>query len=711
MRQFGVVLVASCVVASPAFAADKPVIGPAPAWVKPVEVPPVPAESDGAAMRILLSDQQVKLERDRETVYSDIVLQIETPQGLAAGNISFPWDPDTDTLTVHKLLIRRGGEVIDVLGSGQTFTVMRREQNLASATLDGVLTANIQPEGLQVGDVIEFAASIASSDPVMKGHVEQMLGAWNGVPIDRAHLSVEWPAALPVRFRATESLPGMKAVKTGDTMTLELSLDDVKPLVLPNLAPARYRIGRLVEFTDFASWADLAALMAPLYQTAAALPADGKLQAELERIRGLSADPKARAEAALALVQDKVRYVALAMGSGGLVPADAETTWARRYGDCKGKTALLLALLHGLGIEAQPVAVSTGFGDGLDQRLPMVALFNHVLVRAVIDGRTYWLDGTRTGDTSLDRLQIPGFGWGLPLVPQNAALVRMMPAPLTEPMQNVSIRIDATAGLTVPAPTTVEAIYRGDNAVAMHSVLAQLAGEAKDRALKDYWRGEYDFIDVTSADAAFDRATGELRLTMKGNAKMDWSDGWYETDGTGVGYRADFHRDPGPNQDAPYAVSFPYYTRNKETILLPPGFSSADAGSGADLDRTVAGIEYHRQASLDGNVFTIVKTERSVVPEFPAKDAAAAQKVLRQLADETVYLRRPAAYRPTRKESEAAMQAALDSAPESAAEFVARGGALLGTEKYEEAIAAFDRALAIDPETKNEIAQRGIPQT
>ena len=45
----------------------------------------------------------------------------------------------------------------------------------------------------------------------------------------------------------------------------------------------------------------------------------------------------------------------------------AATTWSRRYGDCKGKTALLIALLRGLGIEAEAALVSTDFGDGLDE--------------------------------------------------------------------------------------------------------------------------------------------------------------------------------------------------------------------------------------------------------------------------------------------------------------------------------------------------------
>src|SRR3546814_6282045 len=81
--------------------------------------------------------------------------------------------------------------------------------------------------------------------------------------------------------------------------------------------------------------------------------------------------------------------------SSDLTPATAEETWQRRYGDCKGKTALLLALLARLGIEAEAVlANNSGGDDGLDERLPNPGMFDHVLVRARIDGKTYWLDGT-----------------------------------------------------------------------------------------------------------------------------------------------------------------------------------------------------------------------------------------------------------------------------------------------------------------------------
>ena len=698
-----IALAVASVFATPVGAQDKPLIGAVPAWVNPQPVPAKPDKTDGAPVRILLSDQQVQLERGRQTVYSATAVEIESPPGLAAGNISIPWRPGTDSLTVHKLLIRRGAEVIDVLKGGQTFTVVRREQNLDQAMLDGVLTANIQPEGLQVGDVLELAVSVSSADPVLKGHVEQMAAAWNTLPIMRAHASIRWTPDLPVRIRSTGSLPPVATRKEAGYSVAEVSMSDVAPAALPKGAPSRYRLGRLIEVSDFASWAEVARLFAPLFTQASQLPTAGPLNAELERIRA-APDQKARAQAALTLVQDRIRYVALALGTGGLVPADAAATWSRRYGDCKAKTALLLGLLHALGIEAEPVLVSSGLGDGMDQRLPMVAAFDHVLVRAKIGGRIYWLDGTRTGDTDLDRIREPGFVWGLPLMPQGAALVRILPAPLTTPNFATTIRIDASEGLTVPAPFTVETVLRGDEAIATNLSMASLTGEAKERALRDYWRGRYDFVEVKTSSAGFDATTGEERLTMTGTAKLDWANGWYETDDTGVGYKADFSRDPGPDRDAPWAVPFPYYNHVREIIRLPSGFRGNFDPANAEVSQTVAGIEYRRHASLQNGVFTIDKDERSIAPEFANADAPAAEKALRQLAEKTVYLRRPDGY----VLSDAELALASKNNPSTADALIDRGNALLDRERYDEAIADYSKAAVLEPKEYWPLANRGL---
>ncbi|MDB5677083.1 tetratricopeptide repeat protein [Sphingomonas bacterium] len=700
IKAFG--LLAIMAFAGQAHAQDKPVIAPAPGWVKPVALP-TDGKDDGQPVRILLSDQQIDLTPGRPTMFTEFVAKIQTPQGLAAGNISLPWRPETDVLTVHKLVIRRGDKAIDVLASGQTFTVLRRETNLETATLDGVLTANIQPEGLQVGDIIDLAISITSRDPVLKNHVEEMAGAWNGVTIGRAHLRIQWPSDLKLRLRQTASYAALKPVKAGATTSVEFSADNLQPISPPKGAPPRYQLQRIVEASDFVSWADLGALMAPLYDKASAVPASATVQTEIARIRAASSDPVARAEAALALVQDRVRYVALAMGAGGLVPADAEATWTRRYGDCKAKTALLLAILHALDIKADAVAVNAIAGDGIDARLPMVGLFNHVLVRAQIGARTYWLDGTRSGDASLDRLTVPPFGWGLPLVASNAQLVRLLPPPLAKPNQVTAIRIDAQGGIAIPAPTHIEVVLSGDEAMGSSLWLAGLVGDQRDRTLRDYWHAQYDFIDIKSTSAAFDPKTGETRFVMDGLAKMDWSDGSYQTDGTGIGYRADFSRDPGPDRDAPFAVPYPYFTKLTETILLPKDFG-ATTGTAANVDKTVAGIEYRRTAAIVGNVFTIEKTERSVAPEFPAAEAPADQAALRALATQSISIRKPIGYRP----SDADMTAMMAAAPTTAAGFLSRGNTLMERGRLDDAIKDYDQAIALDPGNVWAHADRGI---
>ncbi|WP_326523488.1 tetratricopeptide repeat protein [Sphingomonas sp.] len=700
----GMVFAGLLAISGVAQGADKPIYAPPPAWVKPAAAPPLPAKPDDAPVRLLLSDQQIAFEKGRRTIYSDVALLIQTPQGLAAGNLSFPWDPDSDELTIHKVAIRRDDKVIDVLAGGQTFTVMRRETNLESAMLDGVLTANMQPEGLQVGDVLQIAVSITSSDPVMKGHVEAIAGGWDAGPIGRARLRMQWPASMPLRLRQAGAMPAAKPVVAKGMKSLEIVLDDVQPQPGPTGAPLRYHLGRRIEASDFASWSELAALIEPLYRQAAQLPGDGALVDEVAKIAAASSDQKARAEAALTLVQNRIRYVALSMGSGGLVPADVATTWSRRYGDCKAKTAMLLAILARLGVAAEAVAVHTQMGDGLDERLPMMGAFDHVIVRATIDGRTYWLDGTRQGDTSLDRLTVPAFGWGLPLVPAGAALVRMEPAPLDKPVHDVSIHMDARAGLRVPAPTRIEAVFRGDMAIMVNNGVSGLTGDARDRALRNYWKREHDFIEPGAVGAVFDPATGELRLTLDGKAKMDWSSGWYETDGTSVGYRADFSREPGPDRDAPFSVAHPHYVRTQQTILLPRGFPDQKSTNDGMIDRTVAGVEYRRKWSLVDGVFSVEKTERSVVSEFPAKDAAAAQAALREMAKQTLHIKRPESYR----ENDAEIAALQAETPTTASAFIDRGNMLMDRGRFVEAERDLDRAIALEPESARALADRGI---
>jgi tetratricopeptide (TPR) repeat protein/transglutaminase-like putative cysteine protease len=687
-----------------AHAADKLVFAPAPSWVSPAALPQDTGAPTQAAVRYLLTDMQYRFVSGADEAYVASAARIQTPQGLQSmGTVSLAWNPDIDTVTVHRLHILRGAQVIDVLGSGASFTVLRREKGLEGAALDGVLTATIQPPGLQIGDILDFAYTLRRADPVFGGRAE-----WTAIlpfvqPVRHVRLRAQWPKTSPIAWRASPQLPGIQSQNSGDTSAIALDMDDVQPLLQVKGAPARYAQLRRVDFSEFPSWQSMSAHFAPLYAKAAALKPHSPLQAEIDRIRAANASPAARAGAALALVQDNVRYFFLGMNDGGLVPADAELTWQRRFGDCKGKTVLLLALLHGLDIDAVPALVNAFGGDGIDARLPVMGVFNHVLVRVRLDGRTYWLDGTRTGDHAIADIAVPAFHWGLPLVPEGSALVPITPLPLTQPSAREAIRIDASAGVYAPAPFHAELTLKGDPATRLRLQIANATSQAIEQGLRSFWSAKFDFVDIKSAEAHFDEAAGEEKISMDGSATLDRNGATIKTNGLGLGRRADFDRAPGPDQDAPFAVAFPVYSLNTETIKLPDGGRGFTV-KGDDLDLTVAGMQYTRTAKIEDGSFSGQASARSLAPEFPASEAPNAKRALRDLLKNTVSLRMPPRYRVT----DADIAAELARTPATADDYLTRGNLLLDHGDYDRARADLDHAVTLDPHSARALADRGI---
>ncbi len=677
-------------------------LGPPAAWVQPASGLKTDAPDDGAAVRFLLMDTQLHFGADGASSYAETMVRIQTPQGLQAmSTVSWPWDPAMGSLTVHKLHIIRGGQVIDLLAK-QKFTVLRRESNLEAQELDGVLTAVLQPEDLRVGDVIDMAFTLTSKDPALSGHVQWATSAPN-IVIDDLRLKASSDQR-SFYWRAGEGIDGMQPGVISEGKLVSMSMKNVQPILPVQGAPSRFNWGRIVQFGDFKSWAEVSAVMAPLYAKASTLGPSSPLQAEIARIKAASPDPKARAEAALALVQDQVRYVALSMDDGGYVPADADQSWKRRFGDCKGKTVLLLALLHGLGIEAQPALVNATDGDGLDQRLPSAGVFDHVMVRATIAGRVYWLDGTRLGDKRLDDIETPDMSWALPVQAQGATLVRLIVPPPERPTTVVRLSLDASKGLDVPAAAHGEMVFRGDAALGLNLKMTDLTAAQRDQGLRTLWTESYSYVAPAKVTATYDPLTREERLVMDGTATLAWDPGtpsgrFLEIDNSALGWTPDFARAPGPHADAPFSVAYPSYAEIQQTVILP----NKGAGfrvQGADFERKAAGRSFTRHAKLDKGVFTFDAITKSLVPEFPASEAEEAATALKAMTKDAVYIGAPDNYRMTRDEVDQYRRKTLTTAQD-----LMKRASLMSQRGYTaQARSDLEAAIALDPKSADQFA-------
>lgn len=704
--------------ATSAAAADKPLFAPPAAWVTPAPIPRITPSTDGSALQIVLADSEARVGDDADEIYTETAIRVLTADGLAAmSSVVRAWNPDTETMTFHRIAIVRGDQTIDLLAGGKSLTVLRRETDLERAMLNGELTAAMQPEGLRVGDILDVATTLTRHDPVLAGRSEWTSAVSLPGITGRVRLRAIWPDAKPIRWRATEGLPAPVLTKANGASQLVVDATNFTAPKPPLGAPSRYLDVGQLEVSQFKSWSEVAALMAPLYAKAAVLASDSPLRAEVEKIRRTSNDPKARTEAALRLAEEQVHYVFLGLNFGGYKPVAADLTWSRRFGDCKGKTALLLALLHELGVEAEPVMASTGLGDGLDEKLPRLGAFDHVLVRARIGQKIYWLDATRVGDRDLDDIPLPDYHWVLPMRPAGAQLEKVEARPFETPTFEIVERFDASAGLDALAAAHVEQIVRGDAAIVLHAGLASAGRADAERTLREQWRQQIPWVEPKTVDYAYEDARHVLRLTMDGEAKMDWAHNSdvreFPVPDSTLGFNATFAREPGPYSDAPFAVAYPVFNRWTVQIRLPAKGAGFVLGGGAapDIDKVIAGHRYVRHARIEGGVVTMVAEEVSEAREFPASEAKTAAADLRAMARYNLVVRSPPDFSAAAMEPAAPASTADEdegALPTTAAGLGQRGVRDLGRHEYDRAIDDFTRAARLEPAVAKHLYDRGV---
>jgi hypothetical protein len=421
--------------------------------------------------------------------------------------------------------------------------------------------------------------------------------------------------------------PDIEAIARRQAKGVDLRFDMPASIAPPAEAPPRYRWQRVLEYSDFADWAAISRRFAPLYKQAATLTAGSPLKAEAGQIAAAHPDPLARAAAALKLVQQQVRYIYIGLDQGNLTPATAEETWRRRYGDCKGKTVLLLALLAEMGIDAEPVLVNgTGADDGLDERLPNPALFNHVLVRARIGGESYWLDGTLAPVAEPSATPVIAYRWALPLTAEGSAIQPLEWRPAERPNEVTLFEMDARAGFDQPAKLTRTTITRGIAGLQEYVQFSALTPAQMLNAFQQNGIGD-TFQTIDSVQWRYDSKAQASILAVGGTGTIDWSDeggGSKSLTLPGGGFIPPDRRirPAEQKQDAPY-YNEPEFTCHATTVRLPESSRTSGWYFNKSFDQRMFGRNYYRAFELRDGAIRMVRGSRIEQREF---DPATAQR-------------------------------------------------------------------------------------
>ncbi len=706
--------------ANPALAGEVVLYAPAPAWVEPAVIP-----ADTAGPPLIIYDDQRRIEAGVLASYVDRAIRIDNPQMLQAlGTVQAGWMPDKGDLTVHTISILRDGEELDLLAGGARFEVLRREAMLERRMLDGERTATLTVPGLRVGDVLRTSYSVTLSDQALDQEV-QATAILPAEPFEaqQARVVMSWPQGAGVAWQLLGGQDLATAETTGGYERVSITLPLPEREEPPADAPLRYRMPAMLQAGTFAGWAEVSSVMAPLYATDQAIAPDSPVAAEVTRIAAAHSGQLERAVAALRLVQDEIAYQANGMDGGNYIPQSPAHTWDIRYGDCKAKTLLLLAMLRAMDIEAEAVLVASATGDVVPSMLPVPGAFDHVIVRAVIDGRDYWLDGTSMGASLALAETVPPFHHALPIRERGAELVAMAQRPQTAWDQASTLTFDHRAGLDVPVPWTGEWVLTGAAAGQFRGLIGQANEEQIEEVVHGFVAQTVPESWIIDTGLAYDEAANTATLSVEGliASPFAWERGRGQR-GFELLPTAGFEFRPDRSRAAwngiPVVLPGPYSEASEVTLLLPE-----DAGYELDgrdaFEETLAGVKLSRQARLDGA--TLVVSDSAAWPggELPFERIAEERAAASRFGSTELLLRAPpnaqrsfeAASRTDRARFapiEAAYAALVAKEPDDANVYRARAWFRGVTLDREGALADLDTIVELEPAAPSYLARANM---
>lgn len=542
-----------------------------PAWVERAEVDTsvdVAKENVRWGLYDLLRDHQARVIGADESHYHRTARKVLSPSGVSnASELELDFDPTYQSLTVHEVTIVRNGRRIPALDFDDV-RIIDKEDSASQRIYDGMRTALIFIKDVRPGDVLDYSWSIDGMNPILGGRYTDEFTLSAHVPTRLLRHRLLWETGRPLQWRGAEPT----ILTSGDSQALIWELHDMEALDIDDATPSWFEPWRHVEVSEFASWNEVARWSHAMYRLDAASTA--AIKALAESIRAQHRDRNAQITAAIRFVQDDIRYLGIEMGRNSHEPHQPAETLEARWGDCKDKAFVLVALLRELGLQAFPALVHSNYGPKLHEKLPSPFQFDHVIAQVVDGGKTYWVDGTINDQGgNLSTIETPNYGRALVIREDTTALTEMKTA------EAGAIVVEQTYDTkSYDAPTTLNVVmtYTGGDADAMRSALASMSlDDYADERLNDLAKDQPKIERVSMPKIEDDRAANRIVIREQYRIAGLWSDGdwsWYPRD-----LERYLSRPDTMIRTMPLAFDYPLNVTQKVTFRFPEEMDVAES--------------------------------------------------------------------------------------------------------------------------------------
>lgn len=250
----------------------------------------------------------------------------------------------------------------------------------------------ISMPGVEPGSILICDYVITKESYAMEGEFWNYLLFQTTDPIKEGKLVIKTPLDKNVNYKVKNGDFPPEINKKDETKTYIWKRTDIPAIIKEKNMPSLMNIAPFIQVSTVQSWSEVSEWYQTLIEDQ--YEVNGEMK---DKINELTKNSETETEAIKALynyVTSQIRYIGLQFGESGYKPYSAKTTFEKKYGVCKEKATLLIAMLREIGVNTEPVLINRGSAT-IDMDIKSPAIFNHMIV--YLPDRDQYLDPTSQG--------------------------------------------------------------------------------------------------------------------------------------------------------------------------------------------------------------------------------------------------------------------------------------------------------------------------
>ena len=605
---------------------------------------------DGTDINVIESHQNYSFDAHGNSVYQEyMVYKILSPAGAEQwNNLAIAWSPWRNQIPTMKARV--------ILADGKTYTldpatIADSPASETDSTIysDGRILRAPLP-AISVGAVVETEITLKETLPFTGAGKLGRSFFQMSQPVQHFRLSLQAPKASHLQYRL-DSLPNMKPSHSEHDLVDQWVFESGPVPAFEDIEsgiPSDVSAFPVVTFSLGTSWQELAQAYAKIINEKIE---PSNLESLVERLIKGKTTREEKISAIVAYLNKEIRYTGIEFDQASIFPHTPTETLNRKFGDCKDKSTLLVAMLKAAGITANLALLNVTNQFDVTTELPGMDLFDHAIV--YIPGTpAIWTDAT-DADARLGQLPDADHGRMTLIVDTNTTSLTKVVAARSDENKIVEEReiyLSENGPARIVETSKPQGNYESDY---RHSYV-DLTNKKTRESLTDYFKNHYQAEKLDRLERSDPKdfqqpfsLTLEGKKAKRGYTSLDEANAYIQLDHLLLNLPEDLKtREPTDEENAKatrsqkkrqheYQLTRPYTAEWHYKIVPPVGFEPAALPPEVDIAVGPAKFQEQFSSDSDGTVHALLRFD-TVKDRYTVEEQKALRAKVAELLDSPV---------------------------------------------------------------------------